>query len=324
MTGAMIIIGADVAALPAERPLCASGSEQPPLPVWLTEILGRSILERTIDELQRSGVSDVTIIASDVWRGHAAAISAASATFRWAEDPWSEAIQELAKQREDGAGTVLVINADGYAEIDVADLLQFHREQKRAVTEVMAGESFVGWKIFESPSNSEVRSPSPEVARYWVRGYVNRLRRAQELRRLAVDSLSSRCALRPYGREIRPGVWLSDGAEVDRGARVVPPVFIGRGTKVREQCLITRSSNVESNCTLDYGTVVEDSMILANTYVGIGLDITHSIVNGDTLFNLEHGVTVQLADHGVIRQNRISRKEVVRHATASSGLAGVY
>ena len=68
-------------------------------------------------------------------------------------------------------------------------------------------------------------------------------------------------------------------------------------------------SNVESNCQIDYGTIVEDSSILSNTYVGIGLDVSHSIVNGDQLLNLEQGVAVEIADPGMIRRNSVLRQE---------------
>jgi NDP-sugar pyrophosphorylase family protein len=73
--------------------------------------------------------------------------------------------------------------------------------------------------------------------------------------------------------------------------------------------LITRCSNVESGCQIDYGTVVEDSSILSNSYVGIGLDLSHSIVDGSNLLNLERGVTLEIADPCVIRLNRIPRQE---------------
>ena len=103
----------------------------------------------------------------------------------------------------------------------------------------------------------------PQPARYFVRGYVNRLTGPADLRRLAVDALTSRCRLRPQGTESRPGVWMDEGAQVHRDARIVAPIFIGRGARISEQCLVTRCSSIESNCHIDYGTVVEDSSILS-------------------------------------------------------------
>jgi UDP-3-O-[3-hydroxymyristoyl] glucosamine N-acyltransferase len=60
------------------------------------------------------------------------------------------------------------------------------------------------------------------------------------------------------GREIKPRVWVDDGAQLHRRARVVAPAYIGRASSVREDTLITRFSNVESFCEVDYGTAIED------------------------------------------------------------------
>src|SRR6202035_5925430 len=62
-----------------------------------------------------------------------------------------------------------------------------------------------------------LRATNP--ARYWVRGYVNRLEHAKDLRRLAVDGLSSRWRPCPQGSEARLGVLMDDGAHVHQDAR---------------------------------------------------------------------------------------------------------
>jgi len=68
------------------------------------------------------------------------------------------------------------------------------------------------------------------------------LSRARDLRRLVVDALQGRCQLSPKGREIKPRVWVDDGAQLHRRARVVAPAYIGRASSVREDTLITASA----------------------------------------------------------------------------------
>jgi len=201
-----------------------------------------------------------------------------------------------------------------YAEIDLKEFLQFHREQRQIVTRACDREGTLDAWVIDISLVSEamdvptaLRTAGP--IQYFVNGYVNRLQHPRDLRRLVVDSFSNRCRLRPTGVEIRPGVWIEEGAQVHRDARIVAPAFIGRGTRIGEQCLITRSSNVESSCQIDYGTVVEDSSILSNSYVGIGLDLSHSIVDGSNLINLERDVTLEISDACVIRPNRNPRQE---------------
>ena len=75
--------------------------------------------------------------------------------------------------------------------------------------------------------------------------------------------------------------------------------------------MITRCSNIESLCYIDYGTVIEDSSVLTNSYVGIWLDVTHALVQGSNLWNLPRNVGVEIADPSVVRQN-VPAKDVNR------------
>jgi hypothetical protein len=65
--------------------------------------------------------------------------------------------------------------------------------------------------------------------------------------------------------------------------------------------LITRFSSIEKNSFVDYGTVVEDSSILANTHVGIWLDVCHSVASESKLFNLERNVILEISDPSIMR-----------------------
>jgi len=98
---------------------------------------------------------------------------------------------------------------------------------------------------------------------------------------------------------------LREGAQIERSARMVAPAFIGRDAHISAECLVTRGSNVESNSRVDFGTAVEDSSILSDSYVGIGLDLSHSIVDGHNLLNLRHNVTLEITDPVVMRQNNV-------------------
>jgi hypothetical protein len=54
--------------------------------------------------------------------------------------------------------------------------------------------------------------------------------------------------------------------------------------------------------------------------VGIGLDLSHSIVDGDNLLNLQHGVVLKISDPVVLRQRRDNR---VRSGTDGSFFANL-
>ncbi len=302
MLGAIIIVGpesleeVESAATPIEG-----------TPLVCVEVLGRSVVDRMIDQLRRVGVEVISIV-----RGTSGTDSAATSDAGSLPDAWSSATEQIRGFGERGADAVLVIRAVAYVDFDLKEAIQFHREQRFGLTRAADKDGPLDLWIIDPASMVDGVDilgtlESAEASRYVVRGYVNRLEQPRDLRRLAVDGLTSRCGLRPQGNEIRPGVWVEEGAQVHRDARIVAPAFIGRGSRIAEQCLITRCTCVESNSQVDYGTVVEDSSILSNSYVGIGLDLSHSIVDGSNLLNLERDVVLEVSDPRVIRENRVQR-----------------
>ena len=108
--------------------------------------------------------------------------------------------------------------------------------------------------------------------------------------------------------EVRPGVWLDEGSEIHRRARVVAPAYIGCASKVRADALITRLSDIERDCCIDCGTVVEDTSVLANTTIGICLDLCHAVVSGNILLNLEREVLIEISDSRVLRSTNAGRR----------------
>ena len=299
-------------------------------PLTCVEVLGRSVVGRLVDELGRAEVDAISIfVDTTIATRHAGIDSSTNVTLSVSEDPWDMAAQKMAAHSVTEMEAILVTRASAYVEFDLNDFVRSHRDQGKEVTRAFDNKGPLDMWIIDRARVAEgedllttLRTSKP--ARYWVRGYVNRLEHPRDLRRLVMDSLTSRCRLRPQASEIRPGVWINESAQVNRDARIVAPAYIGRGSRVEAQCLITRCSNVESNCQVDYGTVVEDSSILSNSYVGIGLDLSHSIVDGNNLLNLERSVTLEIADPCVIRQNRVARKEKNRHSPIIFGFGGAH
>ena len=115
--------------------------------------------------------------------------------------------------------------------------------------------------------------------------------------------------MRPAGTEVKPGVWVDEGAQVHKRARIVAPAYIGRGSKIRQDTVITRCSSVEKACYVDCGTVIEDSTILSDTHIGISMDVCHAVVNGNRLLNLERDVVIEISDPGVMRSTSPIRKQ---------------
>ena len=87
------------------------------------------------------------------------------------------------------------------------------------------------------------------------------------------------------------------------------PAYLGRGATVLEDTLVTRGSNLECLSYIDYGTVIEDTSVLANSYVGIWLDVAHAVVGGNKLLSVRHNVLLEISDPSLIRSMRRSPKK---------------
>jgi carbonic anhydrase/acetyltransferase-like protein (isoleucine patch superfamily) len=220
------------------------------------------------------------------------------------------ATERFANYKAEGFETVLIVGCGAYVEFDAAEMLSFHQEHGSMVTRAFSDNAPLDvWMVAPSvlPEHTPLLPalPCARSAGYHSKGYVNLLQNARDFRRLVLDGFHSRCRLRPSGSEVKPGIWICEGAQIERSARVVAPAFIGRDAYISAECLITRGSNVESNSHVDFGTAVEDSSILSDSYVGIGLDLSHSIVDGHNLFNLRHNVNLEITDPVVMRQNTV-------------------
>ena len=298
MVGA-IIIGDQKGAMEDQQSPSRFSSYQAP---WASmEVLGMTPIARLAEDLQKD-CDTVFVISNDRDSQHAKATHQASIA--------DLAADCFANYKREGLGTVLIVRCGSYVELDVAEMFNFHQEQGMGVTRAFSDDAPLDvWIVDPSGLPEHVASLSTllsaKPAMYRSRGYVNQLRTAREFRRLVLDSFYSRCHLRPQGSEIKPGIWSCDGAQIERSARVVAPAFLGRDVYISAECLITRGSNVESNSRVDFGTAVEDSTILPNSYVGIGLDLSHSIVDGRNLLNLRHNVNLEITDPVVMRQNTV-------------------
>jgi NDP-sugar pyrophosphorylase family protein len=294
-------------------------------PLECVEVIGRSALERLIERFVAIDVQRISVLveASVSTRLPVLRSSYGNLTINIVKDLDSAITAEVAAYAQEGIGHAFVISASAYAETDLLDLFCFHRESRQSITRAFDREGPLDlWVVDCAKSERGHRETSlnsggqDSAPKYFIREYVNRINHPRDLRKLATDILRRSCETGPSGKQVRPGVWLDDGADVHRRARIVAPAYIGCASKVRADALITRFSSIERDCCIDSGTVIEDSSILANTTIGICLDLCHAVANGNKLWNLERDIAVELVDPKVMRFSTARRKAVV-HSTES-------
>jgi NDP-sugar pyrophosphorylase family protein len=303
-------------------------------PIVCLELLGQSVVDRAVQKLLHDGVKLVTVVIQEefsqlvrTWATEGTRINSVPPQV----DLWSAAECALREYVHQGVDLVLLTRLNAYVELDLGHLIRFHRATKQAVTAVEKdSEPLDSWVIEADQVRKMRRMGLPAlvnreglsgVTPYSVPGYVGRLEDATDLRRLVVDAFLSRCSLRPKGREVSPGVWFDVGVRTHRRARIEAPAYLGRGAKLRADTLVTRFSALERGCDVHDGTVIEDASVLANTYVGKGLNVAHAVVDGNKLLPLRHDIVVEIQDNRLL--GRTLPIESPRSAAGSNSSASL-
>ena len=267
-----------------------------------SEILGQSLLERTVAKLQQFGIAQHTIISEEVCSQLVSTRSLGSDGFG---DEWERAVRRYIQE---GIDLLLFQRISTYSDLDFMQLLRFHLETENPVSQAYASDGPLDIVLVDASRLRGVEGPYrrslgalvSQQARFMYRGYVNRLARPQDFYRLIDDGLRGRCKLRPIGIESKEWVWQGADAHIDSSAVVSGPAFIGAGTSIGACCKVASGSSIERDCEVDCGTVVEQSWVTQKTYLGVALDVRRAIVAPSKLFHLDRNVEVQIGDRHLI------------------------
>lgn len=294
------------------------------IPFACLDVLGTSVEERVVQRLRHFGIATCSVITDSPAEAQPflrcrSLDSRTQPVHAESEQFWQAAEREFQRCAEDGAELVVVLRVGAYVEVDYEEMIQHHLDRRSCVTQAMDADRsplhvFVlsvsarmdAAELFQKQLQQLRRESEP----FQVKGYVNRLRRVSDLRRLAVDGLLARNSVVPRGREIKPGIWLGPSARVHRKARIVAPAYIGAGSKIRASALITRGTVVEQHAVVDCGTVVENTTILPFTCLGAGLDAMHCVVGFRRVAHMARNVEVEIHDEklvGMIPVSPVSR-----------------
>jgi NDP-sugar pyrophosphorylase family protein len=280
-----------------------------PASLACVELFGQSILERTVARFKRAGLRNISVIAASDCISFHGTRDVRVAIPKRADDRWSIVKRALLKDLQHGIDTVLIAELGAYVELDLSAALQFHRAKAQPITPIHdAHGSLSCWIVDSAPvlSNHGFSFAPDEdkitnaLVPFEVQGYVNRLADPHDFRRLVADAFLGRCSIAPAGREIKPGVWIDDGARVHKTARLVAPCYVGRDTRVQAGAVITRCSNLERNCDVGEGSLVSDASLLPHTMIGRGLDVSAALVDRTGFVDLGRNVLLRIQDPNLI------------------------
>ena len=292
-------------------------AQAPSLPFGLTDVAGKTPLQRVVERLHKFGIYPVTaVVEEQLCAGALKGLNGLTPLIAPPERFWRVAENAFNDVAQAGAELVILIKLGAYAEVDFEKMLQFHIDRHCRVSQAaQAGQPLEVFCISASRRNdaaslfrtqlTKCRSECPLFEHF---GYTNLLADALDLRQFAIDILTLRTDTAPPGEQIRPGIWVAPRAQIEKGARVLAPAFIGSFARVRSGAVITRCTSVEHHAQVDCGTVVENSSVLPYCYVGAGLELAHSVAGFTQIWNLRRACTVQIGD-----------EKLLRHIAATSG-----
>ncbi len=271
------------------------GTFLPGFSCMIVDVLGRSILDRTLDRLTSATHTQPTVIVESF--PVAGLFPCDDITASGSMPAWENAIGRHIMR---GVDHLLLIRLNAYTDLDFGGLLQSHIETQSSLTRVYGLTGALDIAVVDANSlqdsgNTYCKTLSEIIfrqRRFLYRGYANALAGPRDLRQLVEDGLHGVCRLNPVGIEVRPRLWYGDGARVDSSAVIHAPAFIGVGSHISASCTIDRASAIEHGCIVDYKSTIRQSCLLQNTHIGIDLNVRHAIVFNNRLAHLDRGVEI--------------------------------
>jgi mannose-1-phosphate guanylyltransferase len=98
-----------------------------------------------------------------------------------------------------------------------------------------------------------------------VSGYWSDVGNLREYIRGNADAMARRVDVEIPGTEIRPGVWLDDGARLAPSVRIEPPVVVGANCDVGENVVIVGPTVIGDGCSVGPGAHLARALILPHS-----------------------------------------------------------
>ncbi len=270
------------------------------------DILGSPLLERVVSKLKLAGVDSATVLRDNAGSSHLLPSQTSKGAAFLSE--WESAV---AGAVNDGIDHLFLLRVGVYTDLDYAQLLEFHVQTRQPMTQAYGPKGSLDTAVVDMTllKNSDgayrktLSTVIPQPRRFDFQGYVNPLRNLRDLYQLMQDGLYGRCGLRPAGREVQEGVWLGEDTAIDSTATISGPAFVGDGCEVSPSCAVVGGCSIERNCKIDYGTLIQESCILRDTYIGVALDVRRAIVAGPKIYPLNRNVEIKISDRRLLSNN---------------------
>ena len=130
-----------------------------------------------------------------------------------------------------------------------------------------------GSRLFPDMLKQGVRFHAHTVGGYW-----SDVGNLSEFYRGNADALTGKVGVELPGQEVRPGVWVDEGAVVAPSVRIEPPVLIGRGCLLGENVVIEGPAVLGEDAVIGDGAHIVRAVVLSGSRLLAGAVIVEGIV----------------------------------------------
>jgi len=95
---------------------------------------------------------------------------------------------------------------------------------------------------------------------------------------------------KPYGKEIRPNVWVGINCDIDFDeVEIVPPVYIGNGVRIKKGAKIVGPTMISSGCIIAEGVNISQTIVLPHTKINRNLYFNQRIITHQYVIDSKGG-----------------------------------
>ncbi|MCX7846331.1 MAG: sugar phosphate nucleotidyltransferase [Dictyoglomaceae bacterium] len=105
------------------------------------------------------------------------------------------------------------------------------------------------------------------------------------------DILYKRVNIEIFGREIFPGIFTKEGAEISPSSYIRPPVYLGQFTRIIGNSQLIGPLVLGDNVYIDYDSKIQRSVVFNNTYIGKRSAIFSAIIGNRC--NLKDSIRIE-------------------------------
>jgi len=269
----------------------------------LLPIAGKTLIDYSIDSLFQAGIREATIIGKRNLNDLSAQVGDGS---RWGMNLSYSMMGDDSIIKDLGENSfqeTLIVNGDSFWHLDISDFLnQARQSQAEQVIAVASNKPIAKWF-------SGAKEPKPtlcgldEISSSLIlpeidASFIHKVDSCLGFYKLCIDLAGG--ALLPYqvaGRPIGKNIYVDVGGRITNSSiRGMNSGYIGCNSYVHKSAVLRGNVFVGSDVVLAQNAVLENSVVLSNTYVGEMMNIKNSIVCGSTYLSMLDGSFTSIDD----------------------------